>query len=120
MSKTDPKKEGTPLTAALVKPIDLVVIAASTGGPAALASLLRCEALRETLRKPVVIVQHMPAIFTKYLASRLAEETGLDIAEATEGETLKPGMIRIAPGGNHLVVNRTLKEYTTSINRADL
>lgn len=119
LSKTDPKKEGTPLTAALMKPIDLVVIAASTGGPAALASVLRCEALRETLRKPVVIVQHMPAIFTKYLASRLAEETGLDIAEATEGETLKPGMIRIAPGGNHLVVNRTLKEYTTSINRAD-
>lgn len=100
------------------KPIELVVVAASTGGPAALATLFHDSSLRDLLKKPILVVQHMPTMFTKYLASRLAEETGLDIAEAVEGEVLQPGMIRIAPGGNHLEVNRTTGGYVTSINRS--
>jgi two-component system chemotaxis response regulator CheB len=89
-----------------VSRIDLVVVAASTGGPAALATVMRDPTLRLALSTPILIVQHMPAMFTKHLASRLASDCGLDIAEATEEEELKPGMIRIAPGGRHLAVTR--------------
>lgn len=89
-----------------VSRIDLVVVAASTGGPAALATLLHDSNFRAALHAPVLIVQHMPTLFTRYLASRLAEDTQLDVAEATAGEMLKPGMIRIAPGGQHLAVSR--------------
>ena len=102
-----------------IKNVEMVVIAASTGGPAALASLVQDEHLRKNLNQPILVVQHMPALFTKYLASRLAEESGLDIAEAVEGEVLSAGMIRIAPGGNHLVVNRVRNQYITTINRSE-
>ena len=102
----------------LKRRIDLVVIAASTGGPAALAKLFADAKLCESLNKPILVVQHMPSLFTKYLAERLSSETGLDIAEASEGEVLKPGMIRIAQGGNHLVVKLHKKQYVTSIDRS--
>lgn len=101
------------------KKIEMVVVAASTGGPAALATLFQDDHLRKHLNQPILVVQHMPALFTKYLASRLAEESGLDIAESVEGEVLRPGMIRIAPGGNHLLVKQIRNEYITSINRTD-
>ena len=100
------------------KDVDLVVIAASTGGPAALASVFHSPSFRQSLLKPILVVQHMPALFTNYLALRLAEETGLDIAEAIAGEALKPGMIRIAPGGQHLSLKRVRNEYQAVIDRS--
>ena len=108
-----------PVMPTQTKSIELVVIAASTGGPAALATLFHDSTLRTLLTKPILVVQHMPTMFTKYLASRLAEETGLDIEEAVDGEALRPGMIRIAPGGNHLEVNRSSAGYITAINHSD-
>lgn len=55
---------------------------------------------------PVAIVQHMPALFTPLLAERLARASGLDVAEAVDGETLTAGRVYVAPGGRHLAVRR--------------
>jgi len=55
---------------------------------------------------PIVIVQHMPPIFTRLLAERLAAQSALPVAEAAAGEVLAPGQIRLAPGGSHLALER--------------
>jgi two-component system, chemotaxis family, protein-glutamate methylesterase/glutaminase len=81
--------------------VELVVIGSSTGGPAALLTMLSDPLLKSSLFAPMLIVQHMPELFTMYLAKRLAESTRLDVAEAVAGEVLQPGMIRLAPGGVH-------------------
>jgi two-component system chemotaxis response regulator CheB len=96
--------------------IDLVVIAASTGGPAALAKLVSDTQLRSSLHAPIMIAQHMPELFTKHLAGRLAQDSGLNVAEATDDEVLKPGMIRIAPGGRHVAICRTLAGFVTEVH----
>ncbi len=115
IARTESSRSTTDFASKSRQSIQMVVVAASTGGPAALATLFHEPNLRNNLSQPILVVQHMPALFTKYLASRLAEETGLDIAEAGDGEILKPGMIRIAPGGYHLVVKRDRTDYLTSI-----
>jgi two-component system chemotaxis response regulator CheB len=77
-----------------------VVIAASTGGPRALAQLL--PALPARLGEGTLIVQHMPAGFTGSLAARLDRMSRLHVREATLGDQLEPGSALIAPGGTHL------------------
>jgi two-component system chemotaxis response regulator CheB len=77
-----------------------VVIACSTGGPKALASLV--PALPPDLGDGTVIVQHMPAGFTASLATRLDNASGLTVAEARGGERLTPQIALVAPGGRHL------------------
>ncbi len=77
-----------------------VVIACSTGGPKALASLV--PALPPDLGDGTVIVQHMPAGFTASLATRLDSASGLTVAEARGGERLTPQTALVAPGGRHL------------------
>ncbi|MCC9003845.1 MAG: CheB methylesterase domain-containing protein, partial [Candidatus Competibacter sp.] len=76
----------------------------STGGPPALATLL--PQLPATFPVPILIVQHMPPIFTRLLAERLAAHSTLSVAEGTAGEILRPGQIRVAPGGSHMVLER--------------
>jgi two-component system chemotaxis response regulator CheB len=82
----------------------LVAIGASTGGPGAVRDIFG-QFLRAPLC-PIVIAQHMPARFTEAFADRLARSTGFDVREATHGETLNPGAVRVAPGGRHLEVTR--------------
>jgi two-component system chemotaxis response regulator CheB len=77
-----------------------VVIAASTGGPRALAQLL--PALPDRLGEGTLIVQHMPAGFTGSLAARLDRMSPLHVREAALGDQLEPGTALIAPGGAHL------------------
>jgi two-component system chemotaxis response regulator CheB len=81
-------------------PARYVVIACSTGGPKALASLI--PALPATLGKGAVIVQHMPSGFTASLAARLDNASELTVAEARGGERLAPSTALVAPGGRHL------------------
>lgn len=80
----------------------LVAIGCSTGGPQALATLVR---RLPRLPVPMVVVQHMPAGFTTMLAEHL-DRLGLNrCAEAVEGETLAPGRIHLAPGDRHLLID---------------
>ena len=80
----------------------VVAIGVSTGGPNALAELL--PALPATFPVPVVIVQHMPPIFTRLLADRLSHLSALPVREAVNGYPLQPGQAWIAPGDYHLEV----------------
>jgi two-component system chemotaxis response regulator CheB len=83
----------------------IVAIGASTGGPNALALLL--PALPASFPVPIVIVQHMPPLFTRLLADRLAGKSAIGVSEAVPGELLQPGRAYIAPGDWHLIVERT-------------
>lgn len=78
----------------------IVLIGSSTGGPKALADVLKL--LPATLRAPVVVAQHMPAQFTAILANRLDETCPLKVVEAADGTILAPGTVYIAPGGQHM------------------
>lgn len=83
----------------------VVVIAASTGGPRALADLV--PLLPASLPAAVVVVQHMPAGFTRSLAERLDGMSHCTVREAAHGTVLQPGVVLIAPGGTHCVLERT-------------
>jgi two-component system chemotaxis response regulator CheB len=83
----------------------VLAIGCSTGGPQALADVLK--ALPAYFALPVVVVQHMPPVFTKLLAERLSAECKLKVAEATEGAELVRGRILLAPGDYHLKVRRS-------------
>ncbi|MEO1617661.1 MAG: chemotaxis response regulator protein-glutamate methylesterase [Planctomycetota bacterium] len=83
----------------------LVVIGLSTGGPQTLRHVL--PRLDADFPVPVIVVQHMPARYTSAMASRLDETCGLAIREAAEGDSLRPGGVWIAPGGQHLRVYRS-------------
>jgi two-component system chemotaxis response regulator CheB len=82
--------------------VDLVVVGVSTGGPSALAALL--PILPADFPVPILIVQHMPPVFTGALAERLTAKSFLEVREAVPSETLRPGMVRLAPGDYHMAV----------------
>ncbi|HEU5169653.1 MAG TPA: chemotaxis-specific protein-glutamate methyltransferase CheB [Gemmatimonadales bacterium] len=86
--------------------VDLCVIGASTGGPAALQQLL--EGLPGDFPLPIAIVQHMPPGFTLPFATRLNAHCRLRVGEAGDGERLAPGRVVIAPAGIHLRVTDSL------------
>jgi two-component system, chemotaxis family, protein-glutamate methylesterase/glutaminase len=81
-----------------------VVVGVSTGGPKALAEVL--PALPADLAVPVLVVQHMPPVFTRLLAERLDKHCALEVREAVDGEVAAPGTVRIAPGDRHLLVRQ--------------
>jgi two-component system chemotaxis response regulator CheB len=87
----------------LLAPVQVVAIGVSTGGPDALARLL--PSLPSNLAVPLVIVQHMPPIFTAMLAARLAAKSALPVHECQSGQALTPGCAYIAPGDFHMVVS---------------
>ncbi len=93
-----------PSRSRLLSPVQVVAIGVSTGGPDALARLL--PSLPSNFPVPIVIAQHMPAIFTSLLAARLAAKSALPVRECVSGEPLTPGCAVIAPGDFHMVVSR--------------
>jgi two-component system chemotaxis response regulator CheB len=76
------------------------------------------EMFPKALSVPVVIVQHMPPVFTRLLADRLRAQTGLSVKEAQGGEVLVAGDIWIAPGDHHLVVRREGSVRRLALTRA--
>lgn len=87
----------------------IVAIASSTGGPKALQQFI--PLLPKNLDAPVVLVQHMPAGFTRALADRLNEISPIKVSEAVEGEKLEKSHVYLAMGGRHMNVKRMAKDY---------
>ena len=84
--------------------VEIVAIGASTGGPNALEAVL--QDLPANFPVPIVIVQHMPPVFTKRLADRLTEKCKIRVEEAVTGGIVEPGVAWIAPGDYHLVLEK--------------
>lgn len=81
----------------------LVAIGTSTGGPVALQRVL--TQLPATFPAPIVLVQHMPAAFTKAFAERLDKLCRIRVKEAEDGDQLRPGLALLAPGGKQMMVD---------------
>ncbi|MBF0583063.1 MAG: chemotaxis-specific protein-glutamate methyltransferase CheB [Magnetococcales bacterium] len=92
----------------------LLLIGASTGGPAALTQILK--GLGSGLPIPVLIVQHMPPMFTASLAAQLSRTTSLVVEEATDDQEVKADRILLAPGGRHLSVKRQGRSLRTVLH----
>jgi two-component system, chemotaxis family, protein-glutamate methylesterase/glutaminase len=92
-----------------------IAIGVSTGGPNALTEIFR--RLPADLPVPIVVVQHMPPVFTKYLAQRLDSVSPLAVREAQEGDLLKPGTVRLAPGNFHMQIHDTALGPTIHLNQ---
>jgi two-component system chemotaxis response regulator CheB len=93
----------------VIKPIpagkfNLVVIGVSTGGPNALGVLI--PHLPADLGCPVLVVQHMPPMFTASLADHLNKKSPLEVREAKEGDLLQANTVLIAPGGYHMTIKK--------------
>jgi two-component system chemotaxis response regulator CheB len=80
--------------------IDAVVIASSTGGPPVLETAI--GGIADTLRVPIIIAQHMPAMFTRTLASRLDQIASVPVLHVEKRTLLLPGRVYVASGGTHL------------------
>lgn len=79
-----------------------ICIGVSTGGPQALGKLV--PSLREDIRVPILIVQHMPAMFTESLESHLDSISKVRVVEAEDGMRVRGGVVFIAPGGKQMKV----------------
>lgn len=108
-----------PATAqAMSRTTELVVaIGASTGGTEALRFLLDAFPLD---MPPIVIVQHMPELFTRAFAARLDQSSRLTVREAQPGDRLLRGHALIAPGGRHLLVQRSGAVYSVDVRDGPL
>jgi two-component system chemotaxis response regulator CheB len=96
-------------------PVQVVAIGASTGGPNALAEVFR--RLPGDFPVPIVLVQHMPPMFTRLLAERLSAEFPIRVQEASSKCVLQPGHAYIAPGDHHLRIVRDGLQVCTLLNR---
>jgi len=104
-----------PRPAAAHDPPAVLAIGCSTGGPNALAELI--PQLPGNLPVPVVIVQHMPPLFTRMLAERLNTNSKLNVVEAAEGMRVEPGMVLIAPGNYHMILTRKGAAVVVALNQ---
>ena len=93
----------------------ILAIGTSTGGPNALKKVI--PAIAANFPVPIVIVQHMPPVFTKILADSLSKESQIPVVEAVEGEILLPGKAYIAPGGYHMTIVNQGKQYIVKLNQ---
>lgn len=84
--------------------IRVLAVGVSTGGPQALSQMI--PRLPANLPVPVLVVQHMPPMFTRFLAERLQATSSLQVAEATDGMEIQPGRVIVARGDHHLKVRR--------------
>ena len=99
-----PLPQPTPIVPAELR-FPVVVLAASTGGPATVMRM--APGFTRDFPAAVFLVQHMPAAFTTQYALQLAEFTGVRVKEAEAGEPVQPGTLYICPGGQHLRVTPT-------------
>jgi two-component system chemotaxis response regulator CheB len=96
----------------------VLAVAASTGGPCALAGLLAALPARFPL--PVMVAQHAPPIFSRVLAERLDAASQLRVAEATDGAEIERGRVLLAPGDFHLRLKRSAGGWAAALDRSAL
>lgn len=95
---------------------DLVAIGSSTGGPNALAEVI--PKIPANIKAGILIVQHMPPVFTCKLAEHLDAISKIEVREAEEGDLITPGVALIAPGGYHMVVKKNAaQKLIVSLNQ---
>jgi two-component system, chemotaxis family, protein-glutamate methylesterase/glutaminase len=94
--------------------VDVLAIGTSAGGPNALTALI--PELPADFPVPIVIVQHMPPLFTRLLADRLNALSRLQVREGEDGQRLRRGQVWIAPGDHHMTVAREGAEFVLGIN----
>jgi two-component system, chemotaxis family, protein-glutamate methylesterase/glutaminase len=95
--------------------IDIIAIGVSTGGPQALTEIFR--QLPERFPVPIVIVQHMPPLFTKFLSERLDAVSTVKVCEAVAGDILAPGEARLAPGSYHMALRRQRHQVAIELHQ---
>ncbi|MFP8965895.1 protein-glutamate methylesterase/protein-glutamine glutaminase [Pokkaliibacter sp. CJK22405] len=88
----------------VAKRYQLVAIGTSTGGPVALQEVL--TKLPKDFPAPIVLIQHMPAAFTKAFAERLNQLCQISVKEAEDGDELRPGLALLAPGGKQMMIEQ--------------
>jgi two-component system chemotaxis response regulator CheB len=95
--------------------IEIVAIGTSTGGPNALGEVL--PRIPNDFPVPIVVVQHMPPIFTRLLADRLASRSVIPVEEGRAGVILSPGHVWIAPGNFHMKVIHAGVNWRLNLNQ---
>ncbi len=100
---------------ALPSRVDVLAIGVSTGGPNALSAIF--SRLPAEFPVPIVVVQHMPPLFTRILAERLSAQSPLAVREAVAEEWLEPGTVLIAPGNYHLALRRDGQRVRVVLNQ---
>lgn len=110
-----PEDSGSQPMLALRPPERVIVLAGSTGGPAALLEVV--GALPRNYPHALLIAQHMPEKFTRTFAERLGKRSLLASAEATDAERLSAGMIRVCPGGHVLELDRDKDGLFTKVSQ---
>jgi len=113
----EPPAPPLPLQAISGDGFDLVAIGTSTGGPVALKTVL--SGLPGDFPVGVVVVQHMPPVFTKAFADRLDTVCAIRVKEAADGDPILPGTVLIAPGNWHMKVTRFGTEPRVILNQEE-
>jgi two-component system chemotaxis response regulator CheB len=103
-SKPQPPQQPNFNTVATFSRPAIIAIGISTGGPKALADVI--PQLPKHIGIPIVIVQHMPPVFTKALAESLDQKSKVTVQEAEDGTNLQPGYVYIAPGGKQMKIEK--------------
>lgn len=102
MEQAQPTRPETYQDMAPYLPAGVIVIGASTGGPMAVRDLL--NGLPADFPGAIIVVQHIPASFTQVLAAQLNRQVPLAVKEATADDRLRPGLVLVAPGDYHLLL----------------
>ena len=90
----------------------MLAIGASTGGTIAIERIL---AALPPNAPGVLVTQHMPENFTRHFATRLKQQTRLDVREAADGDSVTPGVALVAPGNRHLLLRRSGARYLVEV-----
>ena len=109
--------KGAPRPAGIRSKSEIIGIGISTGGPNALTKMI--PMLPKDLKVPVLIVQHMPPVFTASLANSLNKKSALEVLEAKDGDAIKPGTVFIAPGGKQMKIVAGADGLTRKIKITD-
>ncbi len=101
---TDSSITKTLLKTKIPNKFEILVVGVSTGGPNALAKFI--PFLPDDLGVPILVVQHMPPMFTKSLASHLNTKSKLAVLEANDNDLIDKNKVYIAPGGKHMIIKK--------------